>query len=392
MPTVCVAEPKETFETFVRETLNSSPQRASIEAHYDMDKARHLERALLQDPSLSAQVDRAVTDSRDLKSYQGGVQLSQPLRLSDFGEREEAKAAGEQRAAVERDSALLALSFEIAALYSELWSSRSLDERFTALLKKGESFQQRIGQGEEKGLIGKGQSALFRSQLGILKQSRFAAKSAFLEAKSKLLEYGQQRGEHFTPARPAIAPLPQEDPKNSAPSLLRRRILKRYLKDALLEVARADRVSMITPELRYSYSAEDIHQVGIGFSIALPFWNGNKAARLKHTYQKKAAEAELEAFTPERWREFTELSRTAVTLRKQQLAVLENEVVPELERAFIEFGRIVTRGGGDFLDLWQTLHQLRAQLELARRTRTEALRARLFFALLTGEDLFGVLQ
>jgi hypothetical protein len=380
---------------FVTQTIKNSPQRMSIQSTFEEALAEGESLALKRNPQISTQVLRAATSPRDLEKYQGSVTLSQPIRPSDLGARNKAADILQRQAQAVRNSELIDLSYDIALLYTSIWQAQTLSHEFNTLAKRGARLRKLLSEAVSKGLVPPGRFALFEAELGALRAEAFRAQGMRASAHADLQLYGAEKTSLLGTVTPDIPRLPKpteliRNNDTSIPSLLHRLQLSQQFAQAAATVAERDRLPAMTPSLTYQYSPDDIHQVGVGLSFPLPFFNPNKPLRTTREAQQKRASASAEVLTTTRWQHVVTSTLQAATLRRTELKTYEEEVLPKLEKAFDQFEQAVRQGGGELFDLWQVLRALREMKTEVVRARREALVQHFTTALLAGYDIYGV--
>jgi len=122
-------------------------------------------------------------------------------------------------------------------------------------------------------------------------------------------------------------------------------------------VANRDAFPEFRPKLFYSKANDGIDILGVGLSFDLPFYSQNSVERIKKDSVERNALNKLKFFSGDVFKTSVVNSLKAYGLRREQVALYQDSVMPNLKSALTGFESQLKVGRGDVFSLWQTLRE-----------------------------------
>lgn len=309
------------------------------------------------------------------------VEISQPLRFSDFELRPLYARAIRQTATVEQEAGLFDLVNRVTSLYLAHWAAQSRETLARRAADEAAAVTDRIEQVRRQQTVPTVRFNVFVPEALRRREdaTQHAAERAGIEAQLAF-ETGGDGGALITSAL-APTPLPPLDQvlafaasKDFGARLARARIT---VNEARLKVAERDRSPLITP--RASYEVEpggEARNWGVGLAFEIPLWdiNGGEVAR---------AQAALQDARLHLARLNTGARDALVAGLYRQVALLDaraesyaTRIVPAYRQTYQDIRAMYDQGQTDLLDLWQVQASLLDAEEESISTVIDALAAR----------------
>lgn len=357
--------------------LRNSPDVLSL----DRELALRLADAIDVETRINPEVEVLGTYSDKGNGVGFEVEISQPLRFSDFELRPLYAKAIRQTATVEQEAGLFDLVNRVTGLYLAHWAAQSREALARRAANEAAAVTERIEQVRRQQTMPTVRFNVFVPEALRRREdaTQHAAERASIEARLAMETGGD--GGAFTTSAVVPTPLPPLDrvlafaaTKDFGARLARARIT---VNEARLKVAERDRSPMITP--RASYEVEpggEARNWGVGVALEIPLWdiNGGELAR---------AQAELQDARLHLARLNTGARDALVAGLYRQVALLDARaesyamrIVPAYRQTYQDIRTIYDQGQTDLLDLWQVQASLLDAEEEAISTVIDALAAR----------------
>lgn len=358
-------------------SLRSSPDVVNL----DRDLALRLADAIDVETRTNPEVEVLGTYSDKGAGVGFEVEISQPLRFSDFELRPLYAKALRQTATVEQEAGLFDLVNRVTSLYLAHWAAQSREALARRAAEEAAAVNARIEQVRRQQTVPTVQFNVFIPEALRRREDAtlYAAERANIEARLAFETAGD--GGPLVTAAVAPTPLPPLDKvlafaatRDFGARLARARIT---VNEARLKVAERDRSPMITP--RASYEVEpggEARNWGVGVAFEIPLWdiNGGEIAR---------AQAALQDARLHLARLNTGARDALVVGLYRQVALLDaraesytTSIVPAYRKTYQDIRAIYEQGQTDLLDLWQVQASLLDAEEEAISTLIDALAAR----------------
>ena len=309
------------------------------------------------------------------------LEVSQPLRFSDFTLRPLYAAAVRQTATVEQEAGLFDLVNRITELYIAHWAAQSREAMARKAADDATAITERIEKIRRERTLPTIQFNVFIPEALRRREEAtlHAAARAGLEARIAFETLGD--GSAFTSIASAPLPLPPLErvlafaaQKDFGARLARARIT---VNESRLKVAEKDRMPLIAPRASYEIDPGSADRVwGVGIAVEIPLWdrNGAEVSRAQGALQESRQHlAQLnggarEAMVAGLYRQVALLDARARSYNRK--------IVPAYRQAYQDIRAMYDRGQTDLLDLWQVQSSLLDAEEDAISTVIDALTAR----------------
>lgn len=361
-PTATADNSKLTIEDVVAVALDSSPLVRQIESSRRLRTADAIETKRLANPTLDAELGVPTEWKEQRGDNELSVSLTQPLRLSHGSLRNRLATLVEQAGDADKEQAIVELVAKTKFSYARLWLLTKRAELLKQTQPKVRSLKEFVESGVKQGGYGRGDSAIFRAEIGKTDAEEIGIRADQAAADVELatltsLHVGQK--ELIEPELPKIIS------ESVVAEMLDKRVLTVQqraktlldLANADLAVARRDAFPELRPRISYSKTNEGVDLVGVGISFDLPFYSRNSADRIRKSAESSSASA-LNAYVQSDAFKSTVLNAVRqYSLRREELALYENRILPAVQEALTSFEAQVRGGQGSVFQLWQTLRE-----------------------------------
>ena len=358
--------------------LQNSPDVARL----DRDLAVRLADAIDAETRANPEVEVLGRFSDDGDNVGVELEVSQPIRLSDFKLRPLYATALRQTATAEQQAGLFDLVNRITDLYVSHWAAQAREDLAERAAEEASAITAQIERIRAARQLPTVQFNVFEPDALRRREDAtlHAAERAAIEARLAF-EIGGDGGPLQTTA-PRMVPLPALDrvltfanANAFGARLARARIT---VNEARLAVAEKDRLPTIVP--RASFELEpggDTRVWGVGVAVEIPLWdvNGAEIARARAALQESRTHlARLNGGAREAL--VAGLYRQAVLLENRAEAY-RGKIVPAYRETYGTVRAMYEQGQTDLLDVWQVQATLLDAEEDAIATVVDALNARI---------------
>jgi outer membrane protein, heavy metal efflux system len=363
------------------EVLAEALRNSSDVARIDRDLALRLADAIEVETRANPEVDVLAKYSEKGDGTGLEVDVSQPLRFSDFTLRPLYAAALRQTATVEQEAGVFDLVNRVTELYLAHWAAQSREAMARQAADEAEAVTARIERLRRDQTLPTVRFNVFVPEALRRREEAtlHAADRAVLEARLAFETGGDGRALISLAAAPS--PLPPLErvlafaaEKDFGARLARARIT---VNDARLKVAKKDRLPLLTP--RASYEIEPggaAKNWGIGIGVEIPLWdrNGAEVARARASLQEARQHlAQLNGGAREGlviglYRQVEHLDARA--------EAYNSRIVPAYRQTYQDIRAMYDQGQSDLLDLWQVQASVLDAEDDAISTVIDALTAR----------------
>lgn len=372
-----LAQEPTSLSDLVGAALRNSPDVAALDRALAMRMADAIDVEARTNPEV--EVSGTYSDKGDGVGFE--VEISQPLRFSDFKLRPLYAKALRQTATIEQEAGVFGLVNRVTNLYVAHWAAQSREELARRAAVEAAAITQRIEGVRRQQVVPTVRFNVFEPEALRRQEDAMlhAAERAGIEARIALETGGdggplQTSALVPTPLPPLSQVLAFAATKDFGARLARARIT---VNEARLKVAERDRSPMIAP--RASYEVEpggEARNWGVGVAFEIPLWdiNGGELAR---------AQAELQDARLHLSRLNAGARDALVAGLYRQVALLDARasayamrIVPAYRQTYQDIRTIYEQGQTDLLDLWQVQASLLDAEEEAISTVIDALQAR----------------
>lgn len=380
------------IDEVVKSALDASPTVLQIEGAFSSRRADAFEAKTLSNPSLEAEFGVPVASKDAMGDKEVSVSLSQPIKMSHGELRDRLADLLEQVGSSEKEQAVLELVTKTRIAFARQWLLSEREKVLQEVQPKTKSLTQFVSSGLKQGAYGKGDEAVFRTEVAKTEAELLGIQAEKLAAEAELARLTGSSFEGVTLSNPGLF---SSIPVSKVEMLLSQGELKVQRRAKILvnlaradsAVAKRDAFPELRPKLFYSRTNEGVDLVGIGLSFDLPFYSQNTAEQMRKTSEVLTAESQATFFQGEAFRSSVLKSVRMYDLRRQEVLLYEQKVIPSIKEALRAFEAQVRGGEGSVFQLWQTL---REYLEIQERYLdlwTSAFTEYLELSILFGQEL-----
>lgn len=361
----------------ISEALRNSPAVVSLDRELALRLADAIDVEARANPEI--EVMGTYSDKGDGVGFE--VEVSQPLRFSDFNLRPLYAEALRQTATVEQEAGVFDLVNRVTSLYLAHWAAQSREALARRATEEAAEITARIEDVRRAQTVPTVQFNVFVPEA--LRQREDATRHAAERAHAEALlavEIGGDGGPLVT-SSVIPTPLPSLDrvldfaeTKDFGARLARARIT---VNEARLKVAERDRQPVIVPRASYEFEpGGEARNWGVGVAFEIPLWdvNGGEVARAQAALEEarlhltRLNAGARDALVAGLYRQVSLLDRRANAYR--------TEIVPAYRQTYQDMRVIYDQGQADVLGLWQVKASLLEAEEEAITTAIDALSAR----------------
>ncbi|MCB0328383.1 MAG: TolC family protein [Bdellovibrionales bacterium] len=374
--------------------LVESPEVRKIDATLSAKIAQALSLEQLQNPQLQGSVGIPASYDGQRPDSQLNLTLSQPLRLSDFGNRSTVGSLIRSVASREKQFELQSFLVELTVAYCSLWAAQIEEGHLEEQLDRANSVYRLVKQPTAIGQFRPPQKHTAKATVAKLEAALLGMMHSKAKLKATLTRLtGFTIGEERL-VKPEIESLPPfsriwTEVKANEQGLIKRYMLQSRLDDEKVRLADTDTLSAgIQPQIGYARNEDGNHFVGLGFTIPLPFFNTNNGNREAARATRDQSSAFLSYFKSKRFKEEFKLLYDGATAKYQQANKYEEEVLPALRSALKSSEELFQNGQLSLFELWTAQTDYHAALDRTTELFVEAFQDHLQLSLISGDLTF----
>lgn len=377
-----------TLDQALSQALKNTPASARIARDLADRNARAREWETLQNPEM--EIDNITFNTTGNDGL--NTELTQPLKLSYFGDRQALAEAIRRTASLEERAQILAAMHDTTRRYLELW----LLQQHAEFLKENLAFARKTNSTVQKAAKS-GELQLSESHLFNAETLKFQEELRELETaiKARRLDFLQQLGmeaqeielAHPQPPQPPATVEQLKALAEASP----RQILESRREEAQqrLAVARSDAyLPEVSPRLLYSRGYDtNREEVGFGLRLSIPLWDRGEAEVSRAEAEKRFVDTSLAAYDRIGYDRLLESQREKATAATARLKQYEQAILPAYEKSFSATRDMFKGGQASVLQLWQVHERLHDVQKKTLEVHQEAFEAVMELETLLGQPL-----
>ncbi len=379
-----------TLEQALSQAIDQTPAMAHVARKRADRDARAYELDVLQNPEV--QVDNTFGNSSGGDGI--SLELTQPLRMSNFKDRPALAEAVRHTASLEEQSEILSIQHDVTRRYLDLWQL----QQHARFLRENLAFAKGTNAVVRKAALS-GELAISESYLFDAETLKFQEELNELEAtiSAQQVDLMQKLGlqaETLTLAHPQVPQVPDDiEPLKALAKASPKQILlaKKREAERRLSVAKSDaRLPEISPRFLYNQSYNGGGQdVGFGVRLTIPLWNKNEAEISRAKAEKRFAETSLATYDRVGYDKILSSQYEKATAAIARLKQYENSILPAYQKSYAVTHKMFRGGQASTLQLWQVHERLHdAQLKTLE-IHNDAFEAIMALEMLLGQSLMG---
>ncbi len=372
--------------------LKTSPLVSTIDGEFAVRLAEAAELNQRENPEIEASLGVPVAWDERRGDNEYEIKLSQPVRLSDFGERYAVGDLMRSAASAEQRSALFKLLKEVDLAYVTLWMAQ---QHAVALGGAGRAARARakvIADGASRGVYSDGDKQLFLAEAARLEAELLGADGDVRSATAKLVALlgaplvGVQLQSPKKMDRLVLEEVKAAERKSQLSEAFRSK-LHTELAAEQLRLARRDAFPTLTPQLMASRSDDGTSFIGVGLSLPLPVFHRNEAQITHREAELRAVRAKEAHLAGEGFAAEIAAMVEAVNLASDEASLFDAKVIPAFSDSLRIQERQFAAGSGSILQIWQTQRELFESQRRSLELWTKAHSLRIELETLIGEEL-----
>jgi outer membrane protein TolC len=380
------------FEEFRAYAFSRSPQIAEIDRGYALEVAKAIDTKLLTNPELSVEQVYTRMKLNGDSDPQVNAFLAQPLKLSNFGKRDQVAALLRKTGDVQKRAKLLEFSQKLLLQYTTLYAMQATDRILADAERSSSEKVTALTKGVKEGLISAGSEALFQGERYRVQAERDGIQASIAALQGELSPLLGARCRIVAAAPPSLGAVPSLDvvmarAKDSALSESSRADLLAELTKEQSSLADLDAFPAFAPRVVYQHTNDGGDFIGAGISIPLPVWNRNQAESTRASAEHMAAERKQRFLQDGGLELMVRSLRAAAASAQRQTEIYQAKVIPSFESALKGEERLYREGKGNILDVWQTFRAVNEARLNELTIRIQAVTNRAQLSVVVGEEV-----
>jgi outer membrane protein TolC len=358
---VQAAENVISIDDVMQAALDNSTIIGEVENSSAFTKADASDRETLSNPQLELSYGIPTTSLGKQGRDEFDIALEQPIRLSDGSLRNRLARLMYEAGNTDREKAILELFVQVKLAYARVWVLSERKRTLIELSKQATTFSEAVKVGAKAGAYAEAEALVFAAEVSKLKAELKGVEAEMFLAHARLSQIVGRSFVSNVLKEPILAKLSikdiEEKLKGGALKVQSRLSLIAELAIADAAVANRDAFPEFRPKLFYSKANDGIDILGVGLSFDLPFYSQNSVERIKKDSVERNALNKLKFFSGDVFKTSVVNSLKAYGLRREQVALYQDSVMPNLKSALTGFESQLKVGRGDVFSLWQTLRE-----------------------------------
>ena len=346
------------LEDLKLEAIQLSPDLAAQESQLESILAEIREENLPLNPKLQGHMSFAhhYPDERGDNEFE--IELSQTLRMGDFGKRYVVSKLMRKQKTIEGRLKLMKSMQEISLLYYRLWALQEEEVHLKELRERSDKLVEMIQSLSEQGRIEEKDKSIALSAAAQISAQQEGIKFEILSTTNSLSKKigkdvrGIKTSKPYLPKLPSLKAV-KDEADRSENGVLERTKLMLKLATEQERLAKRETFPHLTPKLSYAHDDEGKDYIGVGLSFNLPIFQTNKAERVKARGAKREAKKIQEYLRSGGFDAGLESAYLRIKSKQKQAKIFDDRVVPELAKASKIALEQYENGQISFLELWQ---------------------------------------
>lgn len=383
---------KLTLDSFRAHALAHSPLVAEIDRDYATRVAQAIETELLTNPELSGFQTWTRMYVGGANDPQTEVSLSQPLRISNFGNRDKVADLIRKAGDTERGIKLLEFTQQTTVNYVRLYSLQETLRVLTLAERDAANKVAMANKQVKEGLLSQGSEAVFQGEKARLEAQRVGTEGSLAALQSELsMAIGTtcrvvaSAAPPFSKIGPALALLDKAQSSRISEQT-RLRILQQLATEQT-RLAELDAFPIFAPRVVYQHTNDGGDFVGAGITMPLPLWNRNQPDITRATAEQEASRQKTDLVTKGGLALQVSTTHAAAVSAQRQIELYSTRVEPSFRAALEAEERAYLSGKGSILELWQTFRALNEAQVTGLALWQHAAMARARLSILVGEEV-----
>ena len=376
----------------IEQALQNSPETALILNGVANANAEAFEIETLNNPT--AEID--FTAIEDDASRSVGIEIEQPLRLSNFGSRGSYASALRSTASIEQKAQMLELIHSITRGYASYWALQEQEKLLSQNANYARKKQNLIERATKQGRVDAADAKIFKAEALRLEEQLRVVRARKTKGAVNLLRMAGMDQTSFDAKRPKSPEIPDiatltsiAGNEGSIRSLLESR---KALAERRYSVARQDAgFPEFAPRAVIERDLdEDSTAILFGVNIAIPIWDRNNAELSRANAERRLAQSNLNALNEQNFSNVLAASFEQAKATQISASTYRNKIVPSWNDVQSLIDKKFENGQASILDLFQMRERITDVQSEALQTYLNSIEARIELESLIGQSLTNV--
>ena len=380
------------LETVIEQALQNSPETARILNSLANADAEAFEIETLNNPT--AEIN--ITAIEDDASRAIGIEVEQPLRLSNFGSRGSYADALRRTASIEQKAQVLELIHSITRGYASYWALQEQEKLLSQNVNYARKKQKLIGRAANEGRVDAADAKIFKAEALRLEEQLRVVRARKTNGAANLLRMAGMDQTSFDAKRPKSPEIPTlaaltsiAGNAGSVRSLLESR---KALAERRYNVARQDAgFPEFAPRAVIERDLdEDSTAILFGVNIAIPIWDRNNAELSRANAERRLAQSNLNALNEQNFANVLAASFEQAKATQISASTYRNKILPSWNDVQSLTDKKFENGQASILDLFQMRERITDVQSEALQTYLNSIEARIELESLVGQSLADI--
>ncbi len=377
------------LETVIEQALQHSPETARILNSFADADAEAFEIETLNNPT--AEINATAIEDNASRSI--GIEIEQPMRLSNFGSRGSYAYAVRRAANIEQKAQMLELIHSITRVYASYWALQEQEKILSDNVNYARKKQKLIRRAAKEGRVDASDAKVFEAEALRLEEQLRVMRARKVNGAANLLRMAGMDQTVFDAERPKSPKFPKlatltslAGNEGSIRSLLESR---KALAERRYNVARQDAgFPEFAPRAVIEHDFDDDSTVILfGVNIAIPIWDRNNAELSRANSERRLAQSNLNALNEQNFVNVLAASFEKAKATQISASTYRNKIVPSWNDVQSLTDRKFKNGQASILDLFQMRERITGVQSEALQTYLNSIEARIELESLIGHSL-----
>ena len=381
-----------TLEDLINEAIQNSPETARILNDLEDAKASAFSVETLPNPTAQIDLTAAENDS----NRRVGVEIQQPMRLSNFGSRSSYADAIRRTASIEQKAQMLELIHSMTLGYASYWALQEQEKILSQNVDYAKKKQHLIELGAKEGQVDVADAKVFKAEEMRLEEQLRVLRARKASGAANLLRMAGMAQHSFEAVRPKSVDIPNlgaltamAGHEGGIRSILESR---KALAERRYHVARQDAGF---PEFApRAVMEQDLDTDGtsflLGITVAIPIWDRNNAELSRATAEKRLAQSNLNAMNEHNYANVLAASYEQAKATQISASTYGNKIIPSWDDVQKLTDQKFQNGQASIFELLQMRERIVAVQKEALQTTLDSINAQIELESLIGQTLSNI--
>lgn len=380
------------LDTVIAYALKNSPETAQILSNMTDADSQAFEIETLNNPTVEADLTTVARNS----SHSIGIEIEQPMRLSNFGSRALYADALRYTANIQQKAQILELVHTITRSYAAYWALQEQEHILSKNVKYVQKKQKLIKQAAKQGIVDIADANIFKAEalrlterLRIVRAQKVNGAANLLRiAGMKQIEFNAQRPK--SPVIPSFAFLSEASlDESSILSLLK---IRQVLAEKRYNVAQQDAdFPEFAPRAVIEHDFDENNsKILFGINVAIPIWDRNNAELARAKAERRLVQDNLNALNEYNFANILNAAYEQAKATQISASTYRNKIIPSWNKVKSITDKKFEIGQASVFDVFQMRERIMGVQNEAIQTYLNAMEAQITLESLVGQTLNGI--